>query len=200
MSITQAEQSPLWHVENTTDLCVHTLALLFSGLAVGVGLFTTFLYVNKNIQTQVFLQVSRQTETTWADELMHVSAIQVLNCVSACLRSAGSSLKAAVCLSAAVPHLFHPPALLHLSHSDTLPLVRVKTSTHMSYQTPWLFIVNNDLDLLYNFVILIGLSKQPESVWGFPYFSSFIQQNFRHKHRPVRAAKWNQYYGILSSM
>ncbi|XP_068577476.1 E3 ubiquitin-protein ligase RNFT1 isoform X2 [Cebidichthys violaceus] len=26
------------------------------GLAVGVGLFTTFLYVNKNIQTQVFLQ------------------------------------------------------------------------------------------------------------------------------------------------
>ncbi|XP_049325094.1 E3 ubiquitin-protein ligase RNFT1 isoform X2 [Astyanax mexicanus] len=27
-----------------------------TGLAVGVGLFTTFLYVNKNIQTQVFLQ------------------------------------------------------------------------------------------------------------------------------------------------
>ncbi|XP_017572952.1 E3 ubiquitin-protein ligase RNFT1 [Pygocentrus nattereri] len=29
------------------------------GLAVGVGLFTTFLYVNKNIQTQVFLQDRR---------------------------------------------------------------------------------------------------------------------------------------------
>ncbi|XP_006789177.1 E3 ubiquitin-protein ligase RNFT1 [Neolamprologus brichardi] len=27
-----------------------------TGLAVGIGLFTTFLYVNKNIQTQVFLQ------------------------------------------------------------------------------------------------------------------------------------------------
>lgn len=30
------------------------------GLAVGVGLFTTFLYVNKNIQTQVFLQASHK--------------------------------------------------------------------------------------------------------------------------------------------
>lgn len=35
----------------------HICAFLSSGLAVGVGLYTTFLYVNKSIQTQVFLQV-----------------------------------------------------------------------------------------------------------------------------------------------
>lgn len=46
--------------------CIHeeqrkncmNLCLFSSGLAVGVGLYTTFLYVNKSIQTQVFLQVS----------------------------------------------------------------------------------------------------------------------------------------------
>lgn len=32
--------------------------MFFPGLAVGIGLFTTFFYVNKSIQTQVFLQVS----------------------------------------------------------------------------------------------------------------------------------------------
>lgn len=37
-----------------------TRSLLSPGLAVGVGLFTTFLYVNKSIQTQVFLQVGRE--------------------------------------------------------------------------------------------------------------------------------------------
>ncbi|KAK6322402.1 E3 ubiquitin-protein ligase RNFT1 isoform X1 [Coregonus clupeaformis] len=36
------------------------------GLAVGVGLFTTFLYANKNIQTQVFLQDRRSSiECVW---------------------------------------------------------------------------------------------------------------------------------------
>lgn len=33
---------------------------LFLGLSVGVGLLTSFLYVNKNIQTQVFLQVCQK--------------------------------------------------------------------------------------------------------------------------------------------
>ena len=41
--------------------------LRFSGLAVGVGLFTTFLYVNKSIQTRVFLQVSLEQKTTYVD-------------------------------------------------------------------------------------------------------------------------------------
>lgn len=35
----------------------HSLSPPSPGLAVGVGLFTTFLYVNKNIQSQVCLQV-----------------------------------------------------------------------------------------------------------------------------------------------
>ncbi|XP_044078199.1 E3 ubiquitin-protein ligase RNFT1 isoform X2 [Siniperca chuatsi] len=37
-------------------LCAKLVIQHALGLAVGVGLFTTFLYVNKNIQTQVFLQ------------------------------------------------------------------------------------------------------------------------------------------------
>ncbi|KAM6906844.1 E3 ubiquitin-protein ligase RNFT1 [Xenentodon cancila] len=37
-------------------LCAKLVIQHAPGLAVGVGLFTTFLYVNKNIQTQVFLQ------------------------------------------------------------------------------------------------------------------------------------------------
>ncbi|XP_069580205.1 E3 ubiquitin-protein ligase RNFT1 isoform X1 [Brachyistius frenatus] len=37
-------------------LCAKLVIQHVLGLAVGVGLFTTFLYVNKNIQTQVFLQ------------------------------------------------------------------------------------------------------------------------------------------------
>lgn len=37
-------------------LCAKLVLQHALGLAVGVGLFTTFLYVNKNIQTQVFLQ------------------------------------------------------------------------------------------------------------------------------------------------
>ncbi|XP_068186790.1 E3 ubiquitin-protein ligase RNFT1 [Antennarius striatus] len=37
-------------------LCAKLVSQHALGLAVGVGLFTTFLYVNKNIQTQVFLQ------------------------------------------------------------------------------------------------------------------------------------------------
>lgn len=43
--------------------------LHFTGLAVGVGLFTTFLYVNKNIQTQVFLQVSSEQKNTFFNSL-----------------------------------------------------------------------------------------------------------------------------------
>lgn len=43
-----------WNTEH------HNFSLHSPGLAVGVGLFTTFLYVNKNIQTQVFLQVSEE--------------------------------------------------------------------------------------------------------------------------------------------
>ncbi|RCU34735.1 hypothetical protein DVA76_19235, partial [Acinetobacter baumannii] len=45
----------------------HTLTLHLPGLAVGVGLFTTFLYVNKNIQTQVFLQVSQEQKNIFVD-------------------------------------------------------------------------------------------------------------------------------------
>ncbi|KAI9527435.1 E3 ubiquitin-protein ligase rnft1 [Dissostichus eleginoides] len=37
-------------------ICAKLVVQHALGLAVGVGLFTTFLYVNKNIQTQVFLQ------------------------------------------------------------------------------------------------------------------------------------------------
>ncbi|XP_030602074.1 E3 ubiquitin-protein ligase RNFT1 [Archocentrus centrarchus] len=37
-------------------LCAKLVIQHTLGLAVGIGLFTTFLYVNKNIQTQVFLQ------------------------------------------------------------------------------------------------------------------------------------------------
>ncbi|XP_028276775.1 E3 ubiquitin-protein ligase RNFT1 isoform X2 [Parambassis ranga] len=37
-------------------LCAKLVIQHALGLAVGIGLFTTFLYVNKNIQTQVFLQ------------------------------------------------------------------------------------------------------------------------------------------------
>lgn len=47
----------------------HPLSLHSPGLAVGVGLFTTFLYVNKNIQTQVFLQVSPEQNNTFVDSL-----------------------------------------------------------------------------------------------------------------------------------
>lgn len=48
---------------------IQTTAVHFSGLAVGVGLFTTFLYVNKSIQTQVFLQASQEQKTTFLDSL-----------------------------------------------------------------------------------------------------------------------------------
>lgn len=40
-------------------LCAKLIIQHALGLAVGIGLFTTFLYVNKNIQTQVFLQDRR---------------------------------------------------------------------------------------------------------------------------------------------
>lgn len=55
----------------------------FSGLAVGVGLFTTFLYVNKSIQTQVFLQVGREHKTHM---FIHLTAVRVLNHVFVCAR------------------------------------------------------------------------------------------------------------------
>ncbi|KAL0994396.1 hypothetical protein UPYG_G00121710 [Umbra pygmaea] len=47
-------------------LCAKLIIQHALGLAVGVGLFTTFLYVNKNIQTQVFLQDRRsKIECVW---------------------------------------------------------------------------------------------------------------------------------------
>ncbi|XP_041750581.1 E3 ubiquitin-protein ligase RNFT1 isoform X2 [Coregonus clupeaformis] len=47
-------------------LCAKLVIQHAQGLAVGVGLFTTFLYANKNIQTQVFLQDRRsKIECVW---------------------------------------------------------------------------------------------------------------------------------------
>lgn len=46
-------------------------AVCFSGLSVGVGLLTSFLYVNKSIQRQVFLQVCPKQSTTNCFVLIH---------------------------------------------------------------------------------------------------------------------------------
>ncbi|XP_066507213.1 E3 ubiquitin-protein ligase RNFT1 isoform X2 [Hoplias malabaricus] len=46
------------------------------GLAVGIGLFTTFLYVNKNIQTQVFLQDRRsKLQSLWLLSFLMASSL-----------------------------------------------------------------------------------------------------------------------------
>lgn len=72
--------------------CQHRTACLIAsphspGLAVGVGLFTTFLYVNKNIQTQVFLQVSHQQENTLIHDAFMITAVRFLKRFCLCAPS-----------------------------------------------------------------------------------------------------------------
>lgn len=62
----------------------HNLSHHSPGLAVGVGLFTTFLYVNKNIQTQVFLQVNQEQESH-SFMIHQIFAVRFLNHVFACV-------------------------------------------------------------------------------------------------------------------
>ena len=71
---------------------------LFPGLAVGVGLFTTFLYVNKSIQTQVFLQVSQEHEVIDSSSQIF-SAVRILIYVFTRFRIITQSSRASGCCS-----------------------------------------------------------------------------------------------------
>lgn len=115
-----------------TIYIVCTCAFFSSGLAVGVGLYTTFLYANKSIQTQVFLRVR---ESHIYRHFQRGRCHELWYCLCA---SSGASLKAAVYLAAAVHGLLQPSAVLHVLRGGSLLLVSILNSHYSPiYQQLW---------------------------------------------------------------
>lgn len=147
----------LWSISWLAYMPTGLIPGFLLGLAVGIGLFTTFVYVNKNIQTQVFLQVSWINFTLTEVDLTICVCINNLRC---CHCVPGSTLKVPVCLAIAVSDIFHTPAILHFSQRCTLLLVGThRNLDHLPIPfslSPWL-----------NFF----------SAVGFPYPRSLIFMN-----------------------